>query len=32
MIDTPLWLLLTAQIAMGGFDTLYHHEILLRLA
>lgn len=37
MIDTPmiepvLWALLLAQTAMGGFDTLYHHEITLRLA
>lgn len=27
-----LWILLTLQIAMGGFDTLYHHELTERLA
>ncbi|AHE57158.1 hypothetical protein NX02_27875 [Sphingomonas sanxanigenens DSM 19645 = NX02] len=32
MIDTMLWVLLFAQIALGGFDTLYHHELTLRLA
>lgn len=32
MIDTTLGLLLIAQIAMGGFDTLYHHELTQRLA
>jgi uncharacterized protein (TIGR01777 family) len=32
MIDTILGLLLVAQIAMGGFDTLYHHELTQRLA
>lgn len=32
MIDSILWVLLFAQIAMGGFDTLYHHELTLRLA
>ncbi len=26
------WTLLFAQIAMGGFDTLYHHELTQRLA
>ena len=25
LTDT-LWILIAAQIAMGGFDTLYHHE------
>ncbi|MGF7151790.1 hypothetical protein FHS96_005458 [Sphingomonas zeicaulis] len=32
MIGPMLWVLLFAQIAMGGFDTLYHHELTLRLA
>lgn len=32
MLDAPLWPLLLAQIAMGGFDTLYHHELTQRLA
>lgn len=32
MIDPVLALLLTAQIALGGFDTLYHHELTQRLA
>lgn len=32
MIDTALGLLLVAQIAMGAFDTLYHHELTQRLA
>ncbi|MBC9032713.1 TIGR01777 family protein [Sphingomonas sp. JC676] len=32
MLDFPLWPLLLAQIAMGGFDTLYHHELTQRLA
>ncbi|RZJ01526.1 MAG: TIGR01777 family protein [Brevundimonas sp.] len=27
-----LWILLTLQIAMGAFDTLYHHELTERLA
>ncbi|HYI64010.1 MAG TPA: TIGR01777 family oxidoreductase [Allosphingosinicella sp.] len=27
-----LWILVAAQIAMGGFDTLYHHEGTERLA
>jgi uncharacterized protein len=31
-MDTMLWLLLTAQIAMGAFDTLWHHEFTERLA
>ncbi len=30
---TPvLWIAFLAQIAMGGFDTLYHHELTERLA
>ncbi len=32
MIDTMLGMLLIAQIAMGAFDTLYHHELTQRLA
>lgn len=32
MIDSVLALLLVAQIALGGFDTLYHHELTQRLA
>ncbi len=32
MIDTMLWTLLIVQIVMGGFDTIYHHEITERLA
>ena len=31
MTDT-LWILVAAQIAMGGFDTLFHHEGTERLA
>jgi uncharacterized protein len=27
-----LWVLVFAQVAMGGFDTLYHHELTERLA
>ena len=27
-----LWTLLTLQIAMGAFDTLFHHELTERLA
>jgi len=30
--ETPLWLLLALQIAMGGFDVIVHHEITERLA
>jgi uncharacterized protein len=30
--NAPLWTLLAAQIAMGGFDILFHHEITERLA
>ncbi len=30
---TPvLWIAIVAQIAMGGFDTLFHHELTERLA
>lgn len=32
MIDPVLWSLLVAQILMGAFDTIYHHEITERLA
>ena len=32
MIDNMLGMLLLAQIAMGAFDTLYHHELTQRLA
>ncbi len=32
MTETTLWLLVTLQIAMGAFDTLYHHEFTERLA
>src|SRR5271156_5998201 len=32
-IMTPLlWSLIAVQIAMGAFDTLYHHELTERLA
>ena len=32
-MDNPiLWTLITCQIAMGGFDTLFHHEGTERLA
>ena len=27
-----LWPLITLQIVMGAFDTLYHHELTERLA
>ena len=27
-----LWVLIALQIAMGAFDTLYHHELTERLA
>ncbi|WP_165185779.1 TIGR01777 family oxidoreductase [Caulobacter soli] len=27
-----IWILLFVQVAMGGFDTLYHHELTERLA
>lgn len=30
---TPLlWTLVAIQVAMGAFDTLYHHELTERLA
>ena len=32
MIDTLLWTLIAIQIVMGGFDTLFHHELTERLA
>lgn len=32
MIDNLLWSLIALQIAMGAFDTLYHHELSERLA
>ena len=32
MITTPLWTLITVQIALGAFDTLFHHEFGERLA
>ncbi len=31
-MTTILWSLIAAQIAMGAFDTLYHHELMERLA
>ncbi len=32
MIETILWALLIAQVLMGAFDTIWHHEITERLA
>jgi uncharacterized protein (TIGR01777 family) len=32
MISSLLWTLIAIQIAMGAFDTLYHHEMTERLA
>ena len=32
MITLILWPLITLQILMGAFDTLYHHELTERLA
>ncbi len=32
MTDRTLWILVYLQIAMGAFDTLYHHELTERLA
>jgi uncharacterized protein len=32
MTSTLLWTLISIQIAMGAFDTLYHHEFTERLA
>src|SRR5262249_6095681 len=31
-MTTLFWILLTLDIAMGGFDILYHHELTERLA
>ncbi|HEX2134576.1 MAG TPA: TIGR01777 family oxidoreductase [Microvirga sp.] len=31
-MSEPLWILISVQIAMGAFDTLYHHELTERLA
>jgi uncharacterized protein (TIGR01777 family) len=31
-MTAALWTLILAQIAMGGFDTVYHHELTQRLA
>ena len=32
MISSVLWTLIAIQIAMGAFDTFYHHEMTERLA
>jgi hypothetical protein len=32
MMSSFLWPLIAIQIAMGAFDTFYHHEITERLA
>lgn len=32
MIDPVLWALLVAQVLMGAFDTIWHHELTERLA
>jgi uncharacterized protein (TIGR01777 family) len=32
MTSLILWLLIAVQILMGAFDTLYHHELIERLA
>ena len=32
MITTPMWILISLQVAMGAFATLYHHEFTERLA
>src|SRR5580700_2178377 len=32
MTSTLLWILIAIQIAMGAFDTFYHHEMTERLA
>jgi uncharacterized protein (TIGR01777 family) len=32
MTSSLLWILITIQIAMGAFDTFYHHEMTERLA
>ena len=31
MISSALWTLIAIQVAMGAFDTLYHHELTERL-
>jgi uncharacterized protein (TIGR01777 family) len=31
-MTAALWMLILVQIAMGGFDTVYHHELTQRLA
>src|SRR5262245_45368618 len=31
-MTTTLWILIAAQVAMGGFDTFFHHEGTERLA
>ena len=31
-MTTMLWTLIAIQIAMGAFDTIYHHELTERLA
>jgi hypothetical protein len=31
-MTAALWTLILVQIAMGGFDTVYHHELTQRLA
>lgn len=32
MTSSLLWTLIAIQIAMGAFDTFYHHEMTERLA
>ena len=32
MITDIIWMLVFVQVAMGGFDTVYHHELTERLA
>jgi uncharacterized protein len=32
MTSSLLWSLIAIQIAMGAFDTFYHHEMTERLA
>lgn len=32
MTSQPFWILVVLQIAMGGFDILYHHELTERLS
>src|SRR5262249_53707669 len=31
-MNTTLWILIAVQVVMGGFDTVYHHEMTERLA